>query len=155
MWVKCAKCHHAYNDESCWTICPHMPLESSVKPFHPVNNPNGYCQQHDLFACPLHDLNPFYKRVCVYLVCLLGVPWQYTIARRAKWRRGRAIAYAFIGFPRRIARKSSVRDAFALLGLARIEAHRPEVTTFEDSLTECLNRQAAKKPNRKSKTGKS
>lgn len=55
MIVTCPTCERRYNDEYRWTICPHMPLEASHIPFHPVTNPRGYCEQHDLFCCRLHE----------------------------------------------------------------------------------------------------
>lgn len=47
-------CGGTYDDAVCWTTCPHTPLGTSPKPFHPKTNPNGYCREHDLIACPNH-----------------------------------------------------------------------------------------------------
>jgi len=52
--VECALCDRVYDDARCWTICPHMPLETSSKPFDPTANPHGYCREHDLIGCPNH-----------------------------------------------------------------------------------------------------
>jgi hypothetical protein len=50
MLVTCESCGVSYNDEYRWTVCPHMPLESTPEPFDPVANPHGYCREHDLFG---------------------------------------------------------------------------------------------------------
>lgn len=56
--VTCPTCNERYNDETAWTICPHMPIDGPCEPFHPTTNPNGYCREHDLFSCPNHgELN--------------------------------------------------------------------------------------------------
>ena len=60
----CDDCQHKYDDVYKWTICPHMPLGAGPVPFHPVQNPSGYCKEHDLFACkrPKHRAFPIYDR---------------------------------------------------------------------------------------------
>ena len=57
MTVTCALCNRSYDDARCWTICPHMPLEFGSKPFHPTENPHGYCRDHDLAGPHFHPLN--------------------------------------------------------------------------------------------------
>lgn len=56
MRVQCPDCQKSYDDARCWTICPHMPLEGPVKPRS--EDPHGYCREHDLFACPMHEDSP-------------------------------------------------------------------------------------------------
>jgi hypothetical protein len=46
MIVRCSNCEAVYDDESCWTICPHNPLY--------VNPDKKLCREHDLFDCPFH-----------------------------------------------------------------------------------------------------
>lgn len=41
----CEKCGHYYDDEHCWTICPHGPIWAPL---------NAYCREHDLVNCKLH-----------------------------------------------------------------------------------------------------
>ena len=46
MIVTCEKCQLFYDDASCWTICPHNPLDR--------RHDDVLCREHDLFNCPLH-----------------------------------------------------------------------------------------------------
>jgi len=52
-----ADCGRRYDDARAWTICPHMPLEGPPAP-RSVDPARGYCREHDLFGCPLHDDSP-------------------------------------------------------------------------------------------------
>lgn len=36
MWVRCKDCNRGYNDEECWTICPHSPLGFPIKDLCPM-----------------------------------------------------------------------------------------------------------------------
>ncbi len=49
MIVFCKQCGFRYDDEFCWTICPHRYL------VEPPDGPTPYCREHDLFHCPLHS----------------------------------------------------------------------------------------------------
>lgn len=42
MIVRCESCGALYNDEHCWTLCPHGPLWAG---------PKAYCKKHDLVDC--------------------------------------------------------------------------------------------------------
>lgn len=42
---RCPLCRSTYDDATCWTLCPHNPLD--VDPAAP------YCRTHDLFNCYL------------------------------------------------------------------------------------------------------
>lgn len=43
----CETCGHYYDDEFCWTICPHGPLWAAV---------DAYCREHDLVNCKLCNI---------------------------------------------------------------------------------------------------
>jgi hypothetical protein len=58
MRTTCSKCFKRYDDADYHTICPHTPVGSSIEPFHPTDNPGGYCREHDLFGCTLHKEAP-------------------------------------------------------------------------------------------------
>lgn len=58
MWVLCDKgCGLRYDDARSWTICPHNPLDGPPES-RDANPEAGYCREHDLFGCPLHDDSP-------------------------------------------------------------------------------------------------
>lgn len=56
MRITCEHCGMRYDDAVYWTICPHMPLGSSHRAFHQTENPHGFCREHDLFSCKLHEV---------------------------------------------------------------------------------------------------
>jgi hypothetical protein len=45
----CETCGHYYDDEFCWTQCPHGPLWAPL---------DAYCREHDLVNCKLHHGEP-------------------------------------------------------------------------------------------------
>jgi hypothetical protein len=45
MTLQCPKCMRVYDDETCWTLCPHNPLSRA--------HDAPYCREHDLFHCPI------------------------------------------------------------------------------------------------------
>lgn len=42
MFVICPTCNRTYDDEHCWTICPHGPLWAAH---------DAYCRRHDVVNC--------------------------------------------------------------------------------------------------------
>lgn len=46
-------CNLRYDDAYRYTTCPHVPLGAGPMPWHPTDNPSGYCREHDLFACTM------------------------------------------------------------------------------------------------------
>lgn len=42
MYIQCPNCGRNYDDEHCWTICPHGPLWAPL---------DSYCLKHDLVNC--------------------------------------------------------------------------------------------------------
>lgn len=49
MYRICEQCEHGYDDENCWTICPHGPLWAAV---------DAYCRECDLVNCHTHCAAP-------------------------------------------------------------------------------------------------
>lgn len=67
MWQVCVECKRQYNDESCWTICPHGPLYEPLCDYCPycdiVVSRYGPCR-HMKFRCGCSREEQWQESVC-------------------------------------------------------------------------------------------
>jgi hypothetical protein len=82
----CETCGHYYDDEFCWTLCPHGPLWA---PLH------AYCREYDLVNCKLHGEPHEYAQLARASGAAPSDTQIFQTEKPTFWRRGMQFTYMF------------------------------------------------------------